>query len=868
MGMKTRHVYALIGLILAGTFLLDWITPLGSQDFLLYVVPILLTAWLERAGSAYVVAALATGLVVVGILLSPTGIPVEVAIINRTLSTGVYWVTAFLVIRSRAIAKVRQVQQLHAVIESIPDLIFMKDRAGRYLHANRKTCQFFGKPMEEVLGREDRDLCSAEMAEGFRAVDLAVMESGMVRTYEEVATDHVGGARMYLTTKGPVFEIDGTVAGTFGVARDVSPLRLAMEQLSEQQTRLDLVVSATKTGVWEWDLKTSRMYYSPLWKSSLGYRPDELSDSQEEWISRLHPDDRDRAFALVQKFLAGEIPTYELVHRLRHRDGSYRWINTQALLIRDAQGTPVRMTGSHVDITEQKLAEQALRQSEERFRRYFDLGLIGMAMTSLDAHWIEFNDHLCAILGYSRQELMRLTWTELTYPDDLERNLVQFQRVLNGEINGYVLEKRFIHKTGSLVHTVLSSSAIRMADGSIEYFVVLVYDLTERKRVEASLQETEIALQSFFDSASLMMGVVTVLPDDVLHLSDNRATAHFFGTTVEALRGRRASQLATPPDILNLWVKSYHRCIAMRAPVQFEYDHEIVRGGAGIRRTLSVTVSFIGTGSDGQSRCAYVADDITDRRRAEALLRQAHESLERRVQERTSELVSATQRARVLAQRLYEVQEAERRQLAQDLHDEIGQALTVLKLNLQHLERVSFGLAPMKELHESIAVSDQLLARVRSLALDLRPSLLDDLGLVPALRWYATRQAERTGWALQIDLPDGSPAMSAARSIACFRVVQEALTNVARHAMAKTVSVALAVQGGWVRVAVHDDGCGFDIEAMRISAQQGRSMGLLGMEERIALVGGTLIVESTAGQGARVVFSIPVAELPQEPPVK
>ncbi len=863
--MSTRQVHTVIGLILAGTLLLDWLTPLGSQDFLLYVVPILLTAWLDQPNSAYAVAALATGLVAVGAALSPPGISMEVAVMNRSLTAAVFWMTAFLIIRSRAIAKARQIQQLHTVIESIPDLIFMKDRAGRYLHANQPTCRFFGRPVEDLLGREDRELCSPEVAEGFQKADLAVMESGVVRTFEETATDHAGVSRVYLTTKGPLFGSDDTVAGTFGVVRDIAPLRLAMAQSREQETRLNLVVSATKTGVWEWDLKTNRMYYSSLWKESLGYGPDELSDSQDEWITRLHPDDRDRAFALVKQFLEGAIPVYQLEHRLRHRDGSYRWISTQALLMRDAHGVPIRMTGSHVDITEQKLAEQALRQSEERFRRYFELGLIGMAMTAPDKRWIAVNDHLCQMLGYSREALMRMSWPDVTFPDDVGKNIDLFERALSGEINGYSLEKRFIHKDGHLVHAVLSCRTIRKDDGTLDYLVVLAHDITDQKRVEASLRESEVTLQSFFASAALMMGVVKVLPDDIVHLSDNQATADFFGTTVEALRGRRASRCAVPPDILDLWVTRYHRCIATRAPVPFEYEHEVVRGGIPDRRVLTATVSFIGTGSDGQARCAYVAEDITERRRAETLLRQAHESLEHRVQERTSELVNATQRARVLAQRLYEVQEAERRQLAQDLHDEIGQALTALKLNLQQVERDHLGPTTGVELQESIGISDQLLARVRSLALDLRPSLLDDLGLVPALRWYATRQAERMGWALQLDLPDGMPDLLAPRSIACFRVVQEALTNVARHAMAKEVSVTLAVQEGQVRVVVHDDGCGFDIEAMRASAQQGRSMGLLGMEERISLVGGTLRVESTTGEGTSVVFSIPVAESQQEP---
>lgn len=238
--------------------------------------------------------------------------------------------------------------------------------------------------------------------------------------------------------------------------------------------------------------------------------------------------------------------------------------------------------------------------------------------------------------------------------------------------------------------------------------------------------------------------------------------------------------------------------------------------------------------------------------------------LELRVAERTAELGNATVRARTLAQRLFDVQEAERRAVAQDLHDEIGQMLTALKLNLQQIQRDERDPRSSRELVESIEISDQLLARIRSLALDLRPSLLDDLGLVPALRWYATRQAERAGWKLQLHLDEAPLILTGSRNMACFRVVQEAMVNTARHAKAKSVSLSLAISSEQIRVVVQDDGCGFDVSAMRVRALQGLSMGLLGMEERVSLAGGTLRIQSAAGRGTSLVFSVPLTEPQQE----
>ena len=142
-------------------------------------------------------------------------------------------------------------------------------------------------------------------------------------------------------------------------------------------------------------------------------------------------------------------------------------------------------------LTERKREEEKLKKSEERSRKYFKLGLIGMAMTSLEKGWIDFNDVLCDMFGYSRVEFSKLTWTELTYPEDLEPDLAQFNRVLKKEIDGYSMEKRFIHKDGSIFHAEISAKALRKPDGSVDYFVALVQDITDRKKVELKLKDSE-----------------------------------------------------------------------------------------------------------------------------------------------------------------------------------------------------------------------------------------------------------------------------------------------------------------------------------------------------------------------------------------
>ncbi len=143
------------------------------------------------------------------------------------------------------------------------------------------------------------------------------------------------------------------------------------------------------------------------------------------------------------------------------------------------------------EIAVRKLAEEALQEKEYRFRRYFDLGLIGMATTSLGKKWVEFNDTLSNMFGYSREDFAKLTWTELTHSEDLPLDLVQFNRVIAGEIDGYTIQKRFIHRDGTIIFAMNSVNALRKADGSVDYFVALIHDITERKRMEDALLKSE-----------------------------------------------------------------------------------------------------------------------------------------------------------------------------------------------------------------------------------------------------------------------------------------------------------------------------------------------------------------------------------------
>jgi NO-binding membrane sensor protein with MHYT domain/anti-sigma regulatory factor (Ser/Thr protein kinase) len=210
-----------------------------------------------------------------------------------------------------------------------------------------------------------------------------------------------------------------------------------------------------------------------------------------------------------------------------------------------------------------------------------------------------------------------------------------------------------------------------------------------------------------------------------------------------------------------------------------------------------------------------------------------------------------------LASRLLGAQESERRRIARVLHDDVGQLLTAIRLNLQRLA-VSTG--PDRALvADSVAMVDEALGRVRALSLELRPSVLDDLGLGDAVAWFANRQAERAGYEVVVEQGLGEDRLPEEVETAGFRIVQQALTNVARHARARNVQIVLRRDPGAVELTVADDGSGFDVRDARMRSQAGESLGLLDMTELAKMAGGSLTIASTEGTGTTVRVRFPLS---------
>lgn len=250
---------------------------------------------------------------------------------------------------------------------------------------------------------------------------------------------------------------------------------------------------------------------------------------------------------------------------------------------------------------------------------------------------------------------------------------------------------------------------------------------------------------------------------------------------------------------------------------------------------------------------------IQERLQAEKALQRAYGELEWRVSERTAELARSREQLRALAIHLESVREEERTNIARDIHDELGQALTALNMDLSWLRNrlpKSKPLAPLREKASAMAgLITHTIESVRRIATELRPGVLDQLGLVAAMEWQASTFQKRYGIACRLMLPAGEVELNAQRSTALFRMLQEALTNVVRHAGATSVTITLDKTDTEVRLTVEDNGKGLSEE----SQSAPRALGIVGMRERALALGGAVRLQGIPGSGTTVGVSLPLS---------
>ena len=492
------------------------------------------------------------------------------------------------------------------------------------------------------------------------------------------------------------------------------------------------------------------------------------------------------------------------------------------------------------DILKRKEAEEALRKSEEQYRYLYHNTPAMLQSIDAEGRLVSVSDYWLEAFGYDREEVIGRKSTD--FLSESSRRHAEDVVLPAFFRSGFCrdVSYRFRKKNGEMIDVLLSAIAERDAEGNVRRSLAVLVDVTELKRAEDQLRKAKEELHRYSRDLERQVGertreITGILrhTPSVVYIKDqggrytlvNSRYEKLFGIRNEEIQGKSDHDIF-PKEIADQFRENDVRVLADKRPCQVE---EHVPQEDGMRVYLSAKFPLYDeTGS--VNRVCGISTDITELKRTQDQLRR-------------------------LSDGIMTGQERERAAVARELHDELGQVLTALRIDSVWL-RDRLGGTDVKGAERALMMCtliDNAIDEVRSMATRLRPGVLDDLGLVDALEWFAMDFEKRTGIPC-VFTPRDVPDVNDSVATAAYRIAQETFTNAARHSSATRVDVSLAAENGLLSLSVADNGRGFDTKNLVDS----RGLGVVGMHERAALIGGTLEIHSRPGKGTRVVLHVPI----------
>ena len=591
---------------------------------------------------------------------------------------------------------------------------------------------------------------------------------------------------------------------------------------SEGELRIAAAAFETQDAIMIADADGNIIRVNQAFSAITGYSAEEVLGKSLDMINSEQDGDAD-CIALLQQSIRDGSWAGEIYGKRKNGQIYPKWMTVTA--VKNERQETTHYVSIFSDITVRKqVGEAKLRESEERFRGTLEQAAVGIAHATLDGYFQQANQKFCTITGYSRDELLNMSFQDITFPDDLDENTRCRRQLFAGEIAAFSLEKRYVRKDRCLIWVNLTVSLLRDADGMPQYTIGVIEDITERKHSEALAQRFGSLLQNSFDE-------IYIFDAHTLHfLLTSEGAEINLGYSSEELNG------LTPLDIEPLFTReSFEQLLA---PLQ--------RGEQTLLAFEAVHRRKDGTTYPVEARMQYMESDYP------VFMAVAQDVSERRSSER---------QLRDLSAHLQTVREEEKARIAREIHDDLGGTLTALKMDIYWLADEFYANKEAAALLGHIESMSQLLDNAvsvtRRVITDLRPTVLDDIGLRAALEYQAGQFQKRTGiqcWVTGSCAGDCKNELDKTQAINLFRIFQESLTNVARHSGASSVEAELQCDEGEIMLTVSDNGCGMP-EGHTVAAT---SFGMIGMRERVLQLGGRINFYSPPGGGFSVTVILPL----------
>lgn len=713
---------------------------------------------------------------------------------------------------------------------------------------NSNLCRMLGHTEEELVGHSITEFIHPDDRASAHSA-IASLVSGEHRDVSpQIRFCRKDGRVLWTQTAGsPVLDRQGKLEFLVGVIQDIST-RIELERtIKINEERYRSLTQAITSVIWT---SNADGYFTEPQKSWEKYTGQSWEEYQGlGWFNAIHPDDRAQAKATwYQAWQTRSI--FRVEGRLKHSSGKYRYFEARGMPLFHDDGSVREWIGTCVDVHDRRVAEMALRDSEEHLRLAIDAGRIGTWDWDIDHNRVTWSEQMYEFHGIPPGGFDGTieTFLDMVHPDDRARIQRKIQRSLQ-TLAPYSAEMRTLHADGRIGWLSANGRVIAGTDGKAIRMLGATVNITPNKNFENALRESEARFRHMADTAPA-----------IIWMTDSDAICTFLshGWYELTRQSGRVSlnegwEQAIHPDDRQI-LPAFREAHLSQLPIKLEYrlrrhdgQYRWVINHA--RPRLSESGEFLG----------FIGSlvDITERKEAEQALLEANSTLEQRVEERTRQLEQFTVQLRRLANELTNTEQRERRRLAEILHDHVQQLLIAAKIQFEVLDKSSL---PEKAKHNLVRGRELIAEAVdaaRSLAAELRPPVLYESGLGPALKMLSENMRKQhdlnvifSSISETLPLPDQSRTL-------LYHSVRELLFNIVKHAKVKECHLDVRQENGDIVITVTDEGCGFDINVIGTG---GSGFGLFSIRERIKLLSGSMEVTSEPNKGTTTRIRLPLVE--------
>jgi len=729
-------------------------------------------------------------------------------------------------------------EKLRTMFTSMADGVVVTDLKGNFKDANAVALHMFGYSSKEdirdangfdFIAEKDRDLAMSDMAQLF--------SEGLV-TGRSWTFKHSSGSKFQAELSTALLkDAKDNPTEIMVVMRDITTRKRIEESLRESEEKLRVMFSSIADGIVVTDIEGNIKDLNDAQLHLFGYdrKEDALGENGFDFV-----EDKDRLTAMKDMSLLIEKGTmagssWAFVDR---RGNAFK-AEVSASLMRDSSGNPTDVIVVVRDVTERKRMEEALRESEAKLRAIYDSIGDGITVTDLKGIIIDENEAGLRLSGYSRKaDVAGRNGLSFIAEADRDRARNDMFNVLQKGF-GITTEYKLINRNGKEFDAEVSGAVINDGEGKPTAIVNVIRDVTERKRIEEALIESEEKYRTLVEQSE--QGIC-ILQDGRIAFANN-ALAKINGYSLKEMHAMSPDEyLLTihPGDREEFATRVRKRLQGDKMVSRHEYRTIRKDGAERHLETYTKRITY-----KGKPAIQSTVSDITERKQWEVKLKESKEEL------------------RFYLNQITKAQEEERKKIARELHDDTIQELITLSRQIDDL--VDRNIKPDEDRRSSrkkIAAArqkvDTILKSVRRFTRDLRPSILDDLGLVPALEWLTTDTSERFGVPINISVVGTEHPATPDAALAMFRIAQESLRNAGQHSKASQIQLNLKYSSKTATLSIIDNGVGFTPPKQTTSLTRIGKLGIAGMYERAQLIGATLSIKSKRNKGTTVTLEVPI----------